>query len=192
MYSIPGSESSNIRSVYTGSIEVGESDLTHQCISRYGVQDMVGNVKEWVTDQMVCESSNICTGITATNAASFGVTQIDASNSGMYTTDTIFGTYKLDGVRGPCNDTDLDGDCDSSDSQLDGWALADESYYAGSFTFPLGLPIRYDFIDVYGLQLKDQPNTRNFSKEFGSDPEGAFIINTAVAREFNHGEESVG
>jgi putative ABC transport system permease protein len=52
--------------------------------------------------------------------------------------------------------------------------------------------VDYDFIDVYGIRLKDQPNTRKFSKEFGSDPESAFIINEAVAREFNHGEESVG
>ncbi len=52
--------------------------------------------------------------------------------------------------------------------------------------------VDYDFIDVYGIKLKDQPNSRNFSKEFGSDPDAAFIINEAVAREFNHGDESVG
>jgi len=52
--------------------------------------------------------------------------------------------------------------------------------------------VDYDFIDVYGLKLKDQPNARKFSKEFGSDPQSAFIINEAVAREFNHGESSVG
>ncbi len=52
--------------------------------------------------------------------------------------------------------------------------------------------VDFDFIDVYGLQLKAQPNARKFSKEFGSDPQSAFIINEAVAREFNHGSASVG
>ncbi|MCF8224686.1 MAG: ABC transporter permease [Bacteroidales bacterium] len=52
--------------------------------------------------------------------------------------------------------------------------------------------VDYDFIDVYGLQLKNQPNSRKFSKDFGSDPQSAFIINEAVAREFNHGDNSVG
>jgi len=52
--------------------------------------------------------------------------------------------------------------------------------------------VDYDFIDVYGLKIKDQPNARNFSEEFGSDPQGAFIVNEAVASEFNHGEASVG
>ncbi|MDF1571526.1 MAG: ABC transporter permease [Bacteroidales bacterium] len=52
--------------------------------------------------------------------------------------------------------------------------------------------VDYDFIDVYGMKLKDQPNARKFSKEFGSDLQSSFIINEAVAREFNHGEESVG
>jgi len=54
------------------------------------------------------------------------------------------------------------------------------------------LIVDYDFIDVYGLKLKDQPNARKFSKEFGSEEQSSFIINEAVAREFNHGEESVG
>ena len=54
------------------------------------------------------------------------------------------------------------------------------------------LMVDYDFIDVYGMKLKDQPNARKFSKEFGSDPQSAFIVNEAVAREFNQGEESVG
>lgn len=54
------------------------------------------------------------------------------------------------------------------------------------------LYVDYDFIDVYGIKLKNQPNSRKFSKEFGSDPESAFIINEAVAREFNHGDLSVG
>lgn len=52
--------------------------------------------------------------------------------------------------------------------------------------------VDYDFLDVYGIELLDQPNARKFSKDFGSDPQSSFIVNEAVAREFNHGDESVG
>lgn len=51
--------------------------------------------------------------------------------------------------------------------------------------------VDFDFIDVYGLKLKDQPNARIFGKDFGSDPESSFIVNEALAREFNHGDASV-
>jgi len=52
--------------------------------------------------------------------------------------------------------------------------------------------VDYDFIDVYGLKIKDHPNARKFSKEYGSETESSFIVNEALAREFNHGDESVG
>jgi putative ABC transport system permease protein len=52
--------------------------------------------------------------------------------------------------------------------------------------------VDYDFIEVYGMKLKNHPNARVFSKDFGSDPESSFIVNEAVSREFNHGDESVG
>jgi putative ABC transport system permease protein len=52
--------------------------------------------------------------------------------------------------------------------------------------------VDYDFMEVYGMKLKEDPNARKFSKEFGSDPQSSFIVNEAVSREFNHGDESVG
>ena len=52
--------------------------------------------------------------------------------------------------------------------------------------------VDYDFIDVYGMKFKEEPGTRNFSKDFGSETQSSFIINDAVAREFNHGDNSVG
>ncbi len=52
--------------------------------------------------------------------------------------------------------------------------------------------VDFDFIDVYGLKLKDHPNARKFNKDFGSDPESSFIVNEALAQEFNHGDASVG
>ena len=52
--------------------------------------------------------------------------------------------------------------------------------------------VDYDFIDVYGIKLKNDPNARNFSKEFGTEAESSFIINEAVGRQFNHEGKSVG
>ncbi|MCF8345579.1 MAG: FtsX-like permease family protein [Bacteroidales bacterium] len=52
--------------------------------------------------------------------------------------------------------------------------------------------VDFDFIDVYGLKLKDHPNARKFNQDYGSDPESSFIVNEALAREFNHGDASVG
>ncbi len=50
-YSIPGTLSGTIRSVYTG------SDQTLDCQSMFGVQDFAGNVKEWTSSSMEFENS---------------------------------------------------------------------------------------------------------------------------------------
>jgi hypothetical protein len=47
-YTVAGTQSSNIRSLHTG------STFTKDCSSRYGVQDAIGNVKEWVEDRIYC------------------------------------------------------------------------------------------------------------------------------------------
>lgn len=52
--------------------------------------------------------------------------------------------------------------------------------------------VDYNFLEVYGIHLRNDPNSRVFSKDFGSDPQSSFVINEALARELNHGEESVG
>lgn len=54
IYSIPGTSSSGIRSLYTGSIPWGINTSTEACTSRYGIQDVYGNVAEWVKDKMTC------------------------------------------------------------------------------------------------------------------------------------------
>ncbi len=53
-YTLPGTASSNIRSFYTG------SDQTATCVSRFGIQDVVGNVAEWTQDRLFCPSPYIC------------------------------------------------------------------------------------------------------------------------------------
>lgn len=54
IYSLPGTASSGIRSLYTGSVPWGNNYSTESCSSRYGVQDIYGNVAEWVKDSMTC------------------------------------------------------------------------------------------------------------------------------------------
>ncbi len=52
------------------------------------------------------------------------------------------------------------------------------------------LIIDYDFLDVLGIKIKE--GGRNFSREYGEDQESSFIINEALAREYNISEDAVG
>lgn len=56
-FSLPGSNSSNIRSLFTS------SNQTNLCVSRYGVQDSIGNVREWVEDRIYCYDGYRCYGV---------------------------------------------------------------------------------------------------------------------------------
>jgi hypothetical protein len=53
-YSLPGTSSSDIRSIVTGSNE------TASCTSAFGVQDAVGNVAEWTTNGFNCPLLSTC------------------------------------------------------------------------------------------------------------------------------------
>lgn len=53
-YTIAGTKSSGIRSLHTGSIPWGFSQSTRACISRYGIQDVYGNVSEWIDEHFTC------------------------------------------------------------------------------------------------------------------------------------------
>lgn len=50
--------------------------------------------------------------------------------------------------------------------------------------------VDYDFIDVLGIKLKD--GGRNFSLEFGEDPQSSFLVNEALCRELGLGDDAVG
>lgn len=52
----------NDQSLYSQIVITG-SNVTENCLSRYGIQDMIGNAWEWVSDQVTC-SGGSCTGIT--------------------------------------------------------------------------------------------------------------------------------
>lgn len=75
------STAASIRSLRTGSSSTG------QCTSRYGAQDLVGNVWEWTSDRVAC-SLGICSGVAAASNA------VDSTNDD-------FNGLMFDSVQGP-------------------------------------------------------------------------------------------
>ncbi len=133
IFTLPGTFSSGIRSLVTGSIPSTINFSTESCTSRYGIQDVYGNVAEWTTDKMQCTAADkTCTS--------------QALGSSYSTYD--FGTnvfYGFDLVTGPFNDSDaITPGPNALDSYLTNWIFADELYEAGKFSFPLGLPMNVD------------------------------------------------
>ncbi|HLE12784.1 MAG: hypothetical protein A2504_09470 [Bdellovibrionales bacterium RIFOXYD12_FULL_39_22] len=171
LYSLPATANSGIRSIYTGSSQLGEYYLTEACISRYGVQDFIGNVSEWASDQMACfgeisdntkchnsgtdsEACNFtCTALTSQteNGALFpaGVLRLDPNNNDLAVTndDPFFIDYTLNGIQGPCKDANNDGVCDQ---YLSSWTLDTRPNFAERFIFPMGLPMNLTYPTDYG------------------------------------------
>ncbi|MFA6239164.1 MAG: Ig-like domain-containing protein [Bacteriovorax sp.] len=79
IYSLPGTSSSGIRSLYTGSVPWVSNYSTETCSSRYGVQDVYGNVAEWVRDSMTCNVLANTTLAGAITAAATSITVVDAT-----------------------------------------------------------------------------------------------------------------
>ncbi len=85
LYSLPGTAASGIKSLYTGSIPWGNNYSTETCSSRFGVQDIYGNVAEWVSDKMKCNITK--TKLSA--AIDAAVTTVPASTSGFPSSGAI-------------------------------------------------------------------------------------------------------
>lgn len=168
-YTIPGTSASGIRSVATGSIVIGNFQSTQACSSRYGVQDVYGNVAEWVTETMSC-TAGVCTGQTPSN---FDIT-------GMSQFLPLVTEYGFDGVIGPCRDVDADGTCDSS---ITSWLIQDKNFNANFFSFPMGLPIHRDFVfdfpsdPIAMSSLEIGPTSGITNAQLKRD---AFIVNSDV------------
>lgn len=150
IYSIAGTATSGIKSLYTGSIPWGNSYSTEACSSRYGVQDIYGNVAEWVQDSMTClddAAGKICSANAGT----------DLGDYDFDTEDSLPGptNYAFDLVTGPY--IDLDGDLATviDGSFLTNWDFQDEFSGAGKFSFPVGMPINVDIAAASGERLKD-------------------------------------
>jgi hypothetical protein len=142
IYSIPGTASSTIRSIYTGSIPFAQNAGTESCSSRYGLQDVYGNVAEWVKDSMTCDVGYTCKSIqgTATTATDLG--RYDFSTNGY--SDTASSSYAFDLVTGPYNDQNADSIAGAGDGFLTSWDFRDELFGAGKFSFPMGMPMNVD------------------------------------------------
>lgn len=148
IFSLPGTASSNIRSLYTGSVPWGYNYGTENCISRYGVQDVYGNVAEWTKDKMTCNTSTyVCA---ANSGTSLYYDFYDGTTGNAY--DSI---YSFDLIVGPYNDSNgsgVGGDTFSAltDSFLTEWDLADENFDATKYNFALGMPLYTNMLDVVG------------------------------------------
>lgn len=140
IYSLPGTYASGIRSLYTGSIPWASSKGTEACVSRFGIQDLYGNVAEWTTDTMICASANhTCTS--TGRGASYTAYDFDPSGSTL--------NYGFDNVVGPFNDTETGGALDgpsANDTDLTSWIFEYQFYTASKFSYPIGLPISSNII----------------------------------------------
>lgn len=132
-YSLPGTASSSIRSVYTGSAQ------TASCSSVFGVQDTIGNVAEWTANTLTYD------GVSA-SPNSFNTSNFNASNEG--TSFFAGNIFAFDNQTGPCfDDTDAGVDCDNG--LMTNWLIEDTvTYSASDFLLPIGMPVSSQFKTV--------------------------------------------
>jgi len=109
---------------------------TKNCVSRFGAQDHVGNVWQWVSDQMTCSTvSHTCSG---TSSA------LDSSNG--YSSGFDMNNFLFNGVQGPGATTggqvaaNYTSDWTISNGVVGGTGQG-QGFGAGYFNFPLGLPM---------------------------------------------------
>ena len=142
IYSIPGTSSSTIRSIYTGSVPWVNNYGTETCSSRYGIQDVYGNVAEWVQDKMTCYANMTCSSTAGTDLGDY---DFDTQTSKGY-------KYGFDMLTGPYNDANADGLVGTAgDLFLTNWDFRDELYGAGKFSFPIGMPININIGTITDL-----------------------------------------
>jgi len=118
---IAGDIGDAVKSFNIGSIE------TSNCVSRFGIQDLVGNNWEWQSDQMTC--SNVTHTCSGTQSA------IDSGNG--YTNGFDMNGFLFDGYQGPGGT--VAGQ--TSPDYTNDWNLASETYGAAYFNPALGLPL---------------------------------------------------
>lgn len=106
-------------------------------------------------------------------------------------TSDPYGTWSMDGFRGPCVDSDSDNLCDAN---ISFWAIEDERFSAGRFMTPMGLPAEisanstfstdYDLFEIgptsgiTSLQLHDDTVNFNSRNIFSSqdDVGGGLVV----------------
>ena len=146
IYSLPGTYSSGIRSLYTGSIPWSSNKGTEACVSRFGIQDLYGNVAEWTTDKMDCTTG-------------YGCISTGASSYGAYDFDPTAGTntYGFDLKTGPYIDANNSGDTLGVDAYLTNWVFEEEMFTAAKFSFPTALPISDNIVSLSPIGYSTSP-----------------------------------
>jgi hypothetical protein len=109
----------SIYSVRTG------STATTSCVSRYGIQDMVGNVWQWSSDQLATCYSTSPPGGTPVHSCQGETSTLDSGN-------TDWNGFNFDGTIGPGGTTNTGGTLSSEN-------LGGPTF--NSFQIPLGLPM---------------------------------------------------
>ncbi|MGK5084846.1 fibronectin type III domain-containing protein [Bdellovibrionota bacterium FG-1] len=96
---------------------------TSNCVSRYGVQDMVGNVGFWLSDQLdTCTpAAHTCSGATST---------VDSGN-------TDLNGFQFDGLGGATGNHGPGGGA----ANITGWYLATNTFSTNYFSLPLGMSL---------------------------------------------------
>lgn len=143
-YTLPAIASSSIRSVMTGATQ------TNSCISKYAVQDHVGNVSEWTSDRFVCPNGAFtCQAI---NDVDNDVLELNSTTDNFRYADgsDLFTVYNFDGNSGPCDDTGAGCGAD-----LSSWLYKTKLFGASYFVTPMGVPL-----DVsYNTTFSGSPTT---------------------------------
>ncbi|MDD3021738.1 MAG: hypothetical protein PHX61_12295 [Alphaproteobacteria bacterium] len=106
--------------------ETGSKVGTSLCQSRYGVQDMVGNVWEWTADRINCPNTvgNTCEGLDYTfQDVAYGI------NNDMT-------GFKFDGIQGPGDTRSVGGT-----SWADDWLFQDKTNSTNYMNLVLGIPM---------------------------------------------------
>jgi len=149
-FSLPGSFTSGIRSIVTGSNE------TQNCTSVFGVQDFVGNVSEWTRDRMTCSSMSTCS---APDEIGGAPTAVLGASSDYLSSDLAdpFGSWQVDGDHVSCADSAFpgaDGVCDNIFTPTQ-WIIENATNSMTRMSIPMGLPLRTDVATTYATSDVD-------------------------------------
>ncbi|MDD0853064.1 hypothetical protein HBN50_08150 [Halobacteriovorax sp. GB3] len=130
LFTITATKSSSVRSIMTG------SDYTNTCVSKFGLQDTIGNVSEWTAERFICANgAYTCTPILDSansvyelNSTTNDLTYADGSDSVV--------NYNFDGDVGPCDDNGS-----GCGANLENWLFRGLNFNASRFSVAMGLPI---------------------------------------------------
>jgi hypothetical protein len=183
-FTLPNTANSGVKSIVTG------SEQTRFCQSRFGVQDAVGNVSEWVSDRVRCNDFISCTALHVLNDAEVtpAIDLLDSQSSlvvdfgaeATYTQFQLFPVGGLPSLKGahtlanaglcPQEATPLDGQtryfgvCSNVE---DSWTIKDNLYNLDKFFAPTGLLLHKDYVTanptslIKSSSLVSTANTRN-------------------------------